>query len=215
MFLRFSTHFTSCCKSHALLKLRIFTEAPGLSAGSQICPSFAVRTSERFLTLQCSPWGAVAGAARRIPASSPTPAAGKGWERGPRPPRARFRGSVGPGRRPTSGAPAADGGGRCGPCCGAVEARSGLARGAVAALGSQDEAHALLGRGRPGEELAGGVQEHDAARSTPPRQGTIHICARRPPDVHPRLPRRARGPRPRPACATGGADGPVGNTVRS
>jgi hypothetical protein len=62
----------------------------------------------------------------------------------------------------------------------------------------------LLGRGRPGEELAGAVQEHDAARSAPPWQGTVHIWARRPPDARPRLPRYVRGPRPRPACATWG-----------
>jgi hypothetical protein len=98
-------------------------------------PYFVVRASGNFLTLQCSPCGAVAGVVRRIPASSPTPAAGKGWDRGLRPPRARFRGLLGLGRRTASGAPTAGGGGRRGPCCDAAGARLRTGEPRVAVLG--------------------------------------------------------------------------------
>jgi hypothetical protein len=121
-----------------------------------------------------SPLGAVANAARRIPASSPTPAAGRGRGKGFQPPRARFRGSVSPGRRPASGAPAAGGGGRREPSCGAAGAqlRDDEARVVVLGVSGRGYSRVVLGGGRLGEELSGAVQEGAAARSASPRQGT-------------------------------------------
>jgi hypothetical protein len=68
----------------------------------------------------------------------------------------------------------------------------------------------LLGGGWFGEALAGAVQA-GAARGLLLNGGAPTLkWAWRPPDACLRLPRRARGPKPRPACATGGA---VGRTV--
>jgi hypothetical protein len=83
---------------------------------SQPCPPFTQNTLERMQTLQCGPWGAVAGAARRNSASSPASAAGRGRKKGPHSPRVRFRGSPVPGDGRRGGAPAAGDGGRREPC---------------------------------------------------------------------------------------------------
>jgi hypothetical protein len=39
------------------IEVTALQSAPWFSGGSQLCPYFAVRTSERFITLQCHPWG--------------------------------------------------------------------------------------------------------------------------------------------------------------
>jgi hypothetical protein len=96
---------------------------PEVSADSQPYPPLTQNTLERMQTLQCGPWGAVAGAARRNSVSSPASVAGRGQEKGSHSPRVRFRGSAGSGRWSARGC--TGGGGRREPCWGAAEARLG------------------------------------------------------------------------------------------
>jgi hypothetical protein len=47
--------FTRFSKDQLLFEIRIFSQAPGRFWSSQPCPCFAVKTLERFQTLQCIP----------------------------------------------------------------------------------------------------------------------------------------------------------------
>jgi hypothetical protein len=90
--------------------------------------TFAAGTLERNFSLQCGPWGRLAGACEQNPASLPVLAAGEGRGEGLGLLGARFGCWLGPGRRPARGAPVASGGGRRGQRCGAAGPRRRLAR---------------------------------------------------------------------------------------
>jgi hypothetical protein len=115
--------------SHILLKLLLFTKAPGIFCRFTTMPLLHTKHPGNNSDLAMWPLGAVVGAARRNPASSPTAAARRGRGKGPHSPRVRFRGSTGSGRGPVRGRT----GGRrwwpprAVPGCGRVS--TGLARG--------------------------------------------------------------------------------------
>jgi hypothetical protein len=137
--LRFSTEFTRSSKSQSLLKLQLCSQPPGFSAGSQLCPYFAVKTSESFLTLKCSPWGRWPAWLAGIRRARPRPRLEMGGERVPNPQGldSGGRSALGGGRRAAHRRPAAGGGGRREPGCGAAEARLRAGEAQAAVLGGR------------------------------------------------------------------------------
>jgi hypothetical protein len=100
---------------------------------------FAERPLERFVALQCGPWGRPAGAGEANSGEARRSLAGQGLGKGARVTRVRFGGADGGEKPPVGGAPATGGGGRRGPCCGAAEPRRGWpGRG----KGGEEEGHA-------------------------------------------------------------------------
>jgi hypothetical protein len=95
--------FLRISNSHILLKLQLFTKAPGTFSKFTTMPLLRTKHPGNNSDLAMWPLGAVAGVARRNPASSPVSAAGRGRGKGPHSPRVRFRGSAGSGRGPARG----------------------------------------------------------------------------------------------------------------
>jgi hypothetical protein len=90
--------------------------------------TFAAGTLERNFSLQCGPWGWLAGAGEQNPASSLVLATEEGREEGLGLLGARFGWWLGPGWRPARGTQSGSGGGRRGQRCGAAGPRRRFAR---------------------------------------------------------------------------------------
>jgi hypothetical protein len=78
IFLRFSTQFTRISQMHFTIWEPLCGQALEVFCGSQLYPSFADKTPECFLTLQCRPWGGGRRSSGQIPARPATVAGGSG-----------------------------------------------------------------------------------------------------------------------------------------